>query len=186
MSSPSLTASQSALTTGTWAVDASHSSVGFSVRHLMISKVRGRFGAFTGTINIGENLLESSLEASVEMTSINTDDEGRDAHLRGVDFFDVENFPTMLFTSTSVTAKGDAYALAGNLTIKGVTKPAIFTLEFDGVSTDPWGNTKAGFSAEAEINRKDWGLGWNVALEAGGVVVGEKVKIQLDIEAARA
>jgi len=186
MSSSTLIPTEIHLTTGTWNVDASHSSVGFSVRHLMLSKVRGRFGAFTGTITVGENLLDSKLEASVEMTSVSTDDEGRDAHLRGADFFDVENFPTMSFTSTSLAVKGNNYELAGALTIKGVTKPATFVLEFEGVSADPWGNTKAGFTAEAEINRKDWGLEWNVALEAGGVLVGEKVKIQLDIEAAKA
>lgn len=174
------------LTAGTWAVDPSHSSVSFSVRHLMVSKVRGRFGAFTGTIEIGDDLLASSLQASVELTSVNTDDEGRDAHLRGADFFDVEQFPTMSFVSTGLTAKGDGYALSGDLTIKGVSRPVTFALDFEGVSTDPWGNTKAGFSAETEINRKEWGLEWNVALETGGLLVGEKVKIQLDIEAARA
>jgi polyisoprenoid-binding protein YceI len=185
MSSTSLTANESILAPGTWTVDASHSSVGFSVRHLMVAKVRGRFGAFTGTITIGENVLDSSLEASVDTTTINTDDEGRDAHLRGADFFDVENFPAMTLVSTSISPKGDDYLLNANLTIKGVTKPVTFVLEFDGVTTDPWGNTKAGFSAETEINRKDWGLDFNVALDAGGVLVGEKVKIQLDIEAAR-
>lgn len=173
------------LTAGTWAVDPSHSSVSFSVRHLMVSKVRGRFGAFTGTIVVGDDQLASSLHASVEMTSVNTDDEGRDAHLRGADFFDVERFPTMSFVSNALTAKGDSYDLSGDLTIKGVSRPVTFALEFEGVSTDPWGNTKAGFSAETEINRKDWGLEWNVALETGGLLVGEKVKIQLDIEAAR-
>lgn len=172
------------LTAGVWAVDPSHSAVSFSVRHLMVSKVRGRFGTFTGTITIGDDLNASSVEANVEMTSVNTDDEGRDAHLRGADFFDVEQFPTMSFVSTSLSAEGDSYALAGDLTIKGVARPVTFVLEFEGVSTDPWGNTKAGFSAETEINRKDWGLEWNVALETGGLLVGEKVKIQLDIEAA--
>ncbi len=185
MSSATLTPTQSGLAVGTWNVDPSHSNVGFSVRHLMVAKVRGRFGAFTGTITITDNLLDSSLQASIDTTSVNTNDEGRDAHLRGADFFDVETFPTMSFTSTSLTAKGDAYNLTGDLTIKGVTKPATFVLEFEGVSTDPWGNTKAGFSAETEINRKDWGLDFNVALDTGGVLVGEKVKIQLDIEAAR-
>ena len=174
------------LTPGAWAVDPSHSAVSFSVRHLMVSKVRGRFGAFTGTFVIGDDLLASSLQASVEMTSVNTDDEGRDAHLRGPDFFDVEQFPTMSFVSTALVATGGNYALTGDLTIKGVSHVVTFALEFEGVSVDPWGNTKAGFSAEAEINRKDWGLEWNMALETGGLLVGEKVKIQLDIEAARA
>ncbi|CAB4883018.1 unannotated protein [freshwater metagenome] len=179
------TAIPSVLTPGVWAVDPSHSSVSFAVRHLMVSKVRGRFGAFTGTLTVGENVADARLEASVEMASITTGDQGRDAHLTGAEFFDVEQFPSMTFNSTALTVAGDGYALAGDLTIKGVVRPVTFALEFEGVSTDPWGNTKAGFSAEAEINRKEWGLEWNVALETGGVLIGEKVKIQLDIEAAR-
>ena len=174
------------IATGVWTIDPAHSTVGFSVRHLMVSKVRGRFGAFTGTITIADNALESGLDASVEMTSVDTGDAGRDGDLRGADFLDVETFPTVTFASTSLKAVGGNYALAGNLTIKGVTKPVTFALEFDGVATDPWGNIKAGFSATAEINRKDWGTEWNAVLEAGGVLVGEKVKIQLDIEAAKA
>jgi polyisoprenoid-binding protein YceI len=174
------------ISTGVWTIDPAHSTVGFSVRHLMVSKVRGRFGAFTGTITIADNALESGLDASVEMASVDTGDAGRDGHLRGADFLDVETYPTMTFASTSLQAVDGHYALNGNLTIKGVAKPVTFALEFDGVATDPWGNTKAGFSATAEINRKDWGIEWNAALEAGGVLVGEKVKIQLDIEAAKA
>jgi polyisoprenoid-binding protein YceI len=117
---------------------------------------------------------------------VNTGDANRDGHLQSPDFFDVAQFPTMTFTTTSLEADGDDYLLHGDLTIKGVTRPVTFELEFEGVATDPWGNTKAGFSAEAEINRKEWGLEWNVALEAGGVLVGEKIKIQLDIQAVRA
>jgi polyisoprenoid-binding protein YceI len=174
------------LTPGTWNVDPSHSTVGFVARHLMVTKVRGRFTSFTGSLVIADDPLQSSVTASVDMASVATGDEGRDGHVKGADFFDVEQFPTMSFTSTSITPNGGDYVLAGDLTIKGVTNPVTFDLEFDGVNTDPWGNTKAGFTAETEINRKDWGLEWNVALETGGLLVSEKIKIQLDIQAAKA
>jgi polyisoprenoid-binding protein YceI len=175
-----------ALTPGTWNVDAGHSSVGFVVRHLMVAKVRGVFTDFSGSITVAADPLQSTLEATVQMASISTRDEGRDGHLRGGDFFDVEQFPTMSLVSTGIESAGRNYVLHANLTIKGITRAVDFTLEFDGVATDPWGNTKAGFTAETEINRKEFGLEWNVALEAGGVVVGEKVKIQLEIEALKA
>jgi polyisoprenoid-binding protein YceI len=174
------------LTPGTWTVDPAHSSVGFVARHLMISKVRGSFRSFAGTVTIGEDPLASTVEATVELASVSTGDDGRDAHLRGADFFDVENNPTMTFRSSGVRLDGNDYLLDGDLTIKGVTEPVTFELEFDGVNRDPWGNEKAGFSASTEINRKDFGLTWNVALETGGVVVGEKVKIVLDVQAVKA
>jgi polyisoprenoid-binding protein YceI len=151
----------------------------------MVSKVRGSFTSFTGTVTIAENPAASSVQATVDTVSLSTGDDGRDAHVRGADFFDVENFPTMSLASTGLQAKGDRYVLNANLTIKGVTKPVSFDLEFDGIATDPWGNIKAGFAAEAEISRKDFGLEWNVALEAGGVLVGDKVKLQLDIQVVR-
>ena len=176
----------SALTPGTWTVDTSHSTVGFTARHLMISKVRGHFGSFSGRLTITEDPLQSSVEASVDLASVDTHDEGRDAHLRGEDFFAVEQHPTMTFVSTGVKEKGGDYALLGDLTIKGVTRPVEFDLEFDGVSADPWGGTRAGFTARTEINRKDWGMDFNVALDTGGVLVGEKVKIELEIEAIKA
>ncbi len=176
----------SALTPGTWTVDAGHSNVAFSVRHLMVAKVRGRFTDFAGTITVAEDALQSKVDAVVKMASVNTDDEGRDGHLRSDDFFATDQFPEMTLATTAISAKGSDYVLHANLTIKGVTRPVDFALEFDGVATDPWGNTKAGFTAEAEINRKEWGLEWNVALEAGGVLVGEKVKITLEIEALKA
>jgi polyisoprenoid-binding protein YceI len=175
-----------ALTAGSWNVDAGHSTIGFVVRHLMVAKVRGQFTDFTGSITVADNPLESKVEATVQMASISTRDEGRDGHLRSGDFFDVEQFPTMSLVSTGIDAVGSEYVLHTQLTLKGVTKAVDFALQFDGVATDPWGNTKAGFTAEAEINRKDWGMEWNVALEAGGFVVGEKVKIQLEIEALKA
>ena len=172
-----------ALPPGTWTVDASHSNITFVARHLVVAKVRGRFIDFSGSITIAEDRLQSTLEATVQATSVNTEDEGRDGHLRSADFFDVENHPTWTLVSTGIEAKGSNYVLHTNLTIKGTTKPVDFALEFEGVANDPWGNTKAGFTAEAEINRKDWGLEWNVALETGGVLVGEKVKIVLEVEA---
>ncbi len=175
-----------ALTPGTWTVDAGHSTIGFVVRHLVVAKVRGHFNEFAGTITIADDPLASKVEASVKAASIDTRDEGRDGHLRGGDFFDVENFPEWTLVSTGLTAKGSDYVLHADLTIKGITKSVDFALEFDGVAVDPWGNTKAGFTAETEISRKDFGLSWNVALEAGGFVVGDTVKIILEIEALKA
>lgn len=174
-----------ALTPGTWTVDAGHSTIGFVVRHLVVAKVRGQFTDFSGTLTIAEDRLQSTVEATVQATSIDTRDEGRDAHLRGADFFDVENSPTWALVSTGIEAAGSGYVLHANLTIKGVTRKVDFALEFDGVATDPWGNTKAGFTAETEISRKDYGLEWNVALEAGGFLVGDNVKIVLEIEALK-
>jgi polyisoprenoid-binding protein YceI len=174
------------LTPGTWNIDASHSSVSFVARHLMITKVRGSFTGFSGAITVAADRLASAVHASIDLTTISTGDEGRDGHLKSGDFFDVEKFPTMTFASTGVTDKGDHYVLTGDLTIKGVTKSVDLDLEFEGVNTDPWGNNKAAFSATGEINRKDWGLEWNVALETGGVLVSEKIKLELDIQAVKA
>lgn len=175
-----------ALTPGTWTVDASHSNIGFSVRHLMVAKVRGRFADFAGTITVADDRLASKVEATVQAASIDTRDEGRDGHLRSADFFDVEQFPAWTLVSTGIEAEDDDdFVLHTQLTIKGVTKAVDFELEFDGVAVDPWGNTKAGFTAEAEIDRREFGLEWNAVLEAGGVLVGEKVKITLEIEALK-
>ena len=171
---------------GTWTIDPSHSEVGFSVRHLMVSKVKGNFETFSGTIVIGEDPLASSVTAEVDLNSINTRDAQRDGHLRSADFFEVETHPTLTFASTSVRPSGSDFVVTGDLTIKGTTKSVELALEFNGVHPDPWGGTRAGFSAETEINRKDWGLEWNVILETGGALVGEKIKIQLEIEAVQA
>ena len=176
----------SALTAGTWNVDPSHSSVGFTARHLMITKVRGSFKSFSGTITVAADPLQSKVEATVEVGSVDTGDVNRDGHLKSGDFFELEKYPTMKLVSTGIVTKGSNYVLNGNLTIKGVTKSVPFDLEFDGVNTDPWGNVKAGFTATAEINRKDWGMEWNAALETGGVVVSEKIALTLDIQAVRA
>jgi len=159
-----------------------------AVAHTIVAgaKVRGNFASFAGSITIAEDQVASKVEATVDVASITTGDAGRDGHLLSADFFAVEQFPTWSLVSTSITPQGDHYLLNTDLTVKGVTKPVTFALEFEGVATDPWGNTKAGFTAETEISRKDFGLEWNVALETGGVLVGDKVKIQLDIQAVQA
>ena len=168
---------------GVWTVDTSHSEVGFTARHLMVSKVRGRFTDYSATVTVAPNVLDSTVEAVVQLESVETRDEKRDAHLKSADFFHVEEHPTMSFTSTGIREHGSDFYLDGDLTIRGTTRPVTFDLEFNGVATTPWGGRSAGFSAETEINRKDWGLEWNVALESGGVLVSEKVKIALEIEA---
>ena len=167
---------------GTWNVNASHSEVGFSARHLMVSKVRGQFKDFAAIVTIAQPFERSTVEATVQLASIDTNSSDRDAHLRSADFFDVENNPAMTFTSTKVTND----SLEGDLTIKGITKAVSFDLEFAGISADPWGGTRAGFEATTEINRKDFDLTWNVAIEGGGVLVGEKVKIALDVQLVQA
>ena len=167
---------------GTYQLDAAHKRVGFVVRHLMVSKVRGHFGTFNGVVTIAENPLESRVEATVDTTSITTNDEGRDQHLRSADFFEVEKYPTMTLRSSGVEQRGSDFVLHADLTIRGITRQVELDLEFDGVANDPWGGTRAGFTASTEISRKDFGLEWNAALETGGVVVGDKVKIVIEAE----
>lgn len=183
----------SALTPGTWTVDPAHSTIGFVARHLMITKVRGRFTDFSGSLEIAENPLQSHVVATVNLASVDTGDAGRDAHLRNADFFDLDDSsgtaggsPTMTFVSSGIKDDDGDYVLFGDLTVNRVTRQVEFALEFDGVNGDPWGGTRAAFSAETEINRKDFGLEWNVALETGGVLVSDKVKVQLDIQAVKA
>ena len=168
---------------GTWTIDPSHSEVGFSVRHLMVAKVKGTFEAFEGTITIAEDALQSSVTAEVDLASINTRDEQRDGHLKTADFFEVENHPKLTFTSTSVAPKGSDFEVTGDLTIKGTTKPVVLELEFNGVHPDPWGGTRAGFSAETEISRKEFGVDFEIPMDGGGVVVGDKIKVVLEVEA---
>jgi polyisoprenoid-binding protein YceI len=170
---------------GTWAIDPVHSEVSFVVRHMMVSKVRGRFDKFDGTIVTAENPLDSTVTATVDVSSINTGQEQRDAHIRSADFFEAEKHPTMTFTSTGVRAEGDHYLLDGDLTIRGVTKPVTFTLEVSGFGPDAYGGTRAGFSATTEINRHDFGVSFNGPIPGvpGGVAVSDKVTITLEAEA---
>ena len=171
---------------GTYNLDPAHSEVGFEVRHMMISKVRGAFTVKSATIVLPENVLEASVTASADAASLGTNDEGRDQHLRSADFFDVENHPALTFASTGVRHENGEFYVDGDLTIKGVTRPVTFELELGGFGTDPWGNYKAGATAKATINREDFGLTWNAALETGGVLVGKDVKITLDLQGALA
>ena len=167
---------------GTWVLDPSHSEVTFSVRHMMISKVRGTFGVKAATIEAPENPLEAKVTATVDVTSIDTKVEGRDQHLRSADFFDTETYPTIEFVSTGVRLEGDKFLVDGDLTIRGITKPVTFDFDFGGFGNDPWGNYKAGATAKTVINREDFGLTWNAALETGGVLVGKDVTIELDLQ----
>ena len=172
--------------TGTWDLDPSHSEVGFSVRHLMVSKVRGRFEDFSGTIVTADRPEDSSVEATIALESIDTSSPDRDAHLRSADFFHVEEHPKMTYRSTAIRADGDSWIIDGNLTLHGVTRPVPLVLELNGLLPEsPFGDTRVGFSARGEINRDDFGISFNMPLEGGGVVVGNKVQISLEIEAVR-
>jgi polyisoprenoid-binding protein YceI len=168
---------------GTWDIDASHSDVSFTVRHMMVSKVRGRFGAFSGEIVTSEDLSSSSVTATIDASTIDTNNEQRDGHIRSADFFDVENHPQWTFRSTALRADGDDFALDGELTIKGVTRPVTLALEINGFGPDAWGGTRAGFSATTTIDRNDFGVDIKMPLDGGGVVVSDKVQISLEIEA---
>lgn len=169
----------------TWNIDAAHTNLSFSVKHLMVSKVRGIFTDFEGTIEGNpEELSSSKIQFKVDMNSIDTNNEGRDDHLRSADFFETEKYPNMTFTSTKIEkTAGAKYDVTGDLTIKDVTKPVTFHAEFEGKAVDPWGNEVVGFTVNGEIDRKDFGLTWNQTLETGGVVVGESIKITIELEA---
>jgi polyisoprenoid-binding protein YceI len=171
------------LVAGSWTIDADHSDVSFSVRHLMVSKVRGQFTRFEGAIRIADAPAESSVEATIDMSSIDTRNDDRDSDLRSANFFDVERYPTMTYRSTGVRPVGDGYAVSGELSLHGVTRPVELTLEFNGVSLDTSGGTRAGFSATTEINRRDFGIDISLPLDGGGVVVGDKVKVFIEVEA---
>ncbi|GAB4439146.1 MAG: YceI family protein [Chloroflexi bacterium OHK40] len=168
----------------TWVIDASHSSVEFVARHMMISKVRGRFNNFTGTVQFDEqNPANSSVNVQIEAASIETRDEKRDGHLKSPDFLDVANHPYITFVSKRVEVVDDSHGkIIGDLTIRGVTREVVLDAEYNGQALSPWGTTSAGFNASTRINRKDWGLNWNVALETGGVLVGEEVTIEIELE----
>ncbi|CRZ18199.1 YceI family protein [Mycolicibacterium neworleansense] len=172
------------LTAGTWAIDPVHSSINFSVRHLMVSKVRGSFQTFSGAITVAEDGTPS-VSATIDVNSIDTRNEQRDAHVRSADFFDAENYPTATFVSTGVRPDGDDYIVDGDFTLKGVTKPVALKLEFNGVNPGMGQGAVAGFEASVVLNRKDFGIDIDMPLETGGTVVGDKVTITLEIEALK-
>ena len=173
--------------TGTWAIDTAHSRLGFSVRHAGIATVRGSFTGFEGELVLdGATPANSKATATVQTDTFTTGNEQRDGHIKSADFLEVETYPTVTFASTEVRPDGDDYVLVGDLTIRGVTRPVEIAVEVEGQAVDPFGNTRVGFSGETQINRKDFGLTWNAALETGGVLVGDKVKITLDISAVKA
>lgn len=176
-----------AATTGTWAIDPTHTTIGFSVRHAMVAKVRGRFTEFEGSFTLdGANPAASSATLLAQTASITTENADRDAHLKSADFLNVEANPSLAFTSTAVRQTADdEFVVTGDLSVNGVTKSVDIEFELLGVSQDPWGGTRIGFEGETKISRKDFGLTWNVALEAGGVLVGDEVKISLDVEAVK-
>ncbi|MEV4117456.1 YceI family protein [Micromonospora sp. NPDC049645] len=173
-------------TAGTYALDVAHKRVGFVARHMMVSKVRGEFNEATATITVAEDPLQSSVVATIQAASVDTTQADRDAHLRSPEFLDAEKFPTLEFRSTGVKSRsGSEFVLAGELTIKDVTRPVELAVEFEGVGRSPFGQDIFGFSASTEIDREEFGLTWNVALETGGVLVSRKIKIEIEGEAVR-
>lgn len=180
------TTTQTARTT--WKIDPVHSHIEFSVRHLMITTVKGRFTGVDGTVAIDEaDVTDSTVDVRIDASTIDTREPQRDAHLRSADFLDVEKFPHLTFKSTRITGrKGDEFTLVGDLTIHGVTREVALSVTDEGRGKDPWGGERAGFSASTKINRKDYGLTWNQALETGGVLVGDEVKIHLELQFVKA
>lgn len=171
----------------TWAIDPTHSEIAFKVKHLMISNVKGSFSEFSGLVSTdGDDFSTAEISFQINPASINTGVGDRDGHLKSADFFDVENFTEITFTSGKLAKTGgDEFELTGDFTIKGVSQTIKLDVEFGGLMTDPWGNEKAGFTLNGKINRKDFGLTWNAALEAGGVLVGEEIRISADVELAK-
>jgi polyisoprenoid-binding protein YceI len=171
---------------GTYVLDPSHSQLGFVARHAMVTKVRGSFNDVSGSATVdGANPSESSLSVTVQAASVDTRNEGRDAHLRSADFFDAEQYPELTFVGTGFAVDGDEVTVSGDLTIKGVTHPVTIPFEFQGAATDPFGNQRIGFEGSVVVNRKDWNLNWNAALEAGGVLVSEKVTLEFEVSAIK-
>lgn len=168
---------------GTWALDSAHSEIGFAARHMMVSKVRGNFQTFAGTITTTPNPLDSHAEAQIDLSSISTGDEQRDNHLRGSDFFDVEANHKMTYRSERIRLNGDDLAVEGELTIRGISKPITLNVELGGIGPDPYGGTRLGLTATGVINRSDFGVNWNAVIEGGGVVISDKVTIHIEVEA---
>ena len=176
------------MTTNNWNIDTVHSGINFSVRHMVVSKVRGRFAKFSGELAIDDDdLTRSSVNVAIDAASIDTGSAQRDTHLRSADFFDVEAFPELRFRSTRIDKRGDdRYAVVGQLTIRDVTREVSLDVEYGGRARDPWGNERLGFVATARVDRKDFGLKWNQALETGGVLVGDRIDIELELQGVRA
>ncbi len=186
-----MTASSTATTipgyvAGTWTIDPVHSEIGFSVRHVMVSKVRGRFTNFSGQIVTAEDPFKSSATAEIDLKSISTGSDQRDEHIRSADFFEVETYPTMTYRSTSARFEDGNYVLDGDLTLKGVTRRVPLILELNGFGPDPFGGTRAGFTGTGELNRRDFNVNFNAPMQNGGVVVADKITLHLEIEAVLA
>jgi polyisoprenoid-binding protein YceI len=169
----------------TWIIDPGHAEVGFAGRHFGLTRIRGRFTAVAGTIVIAEEPAESSVEVVIEMASVSSGDQARDDHLRSVDFFDVDRYPTATYRSTSVGRFGSSADLAGELTIKDVTQPVHLDVDYLGHAVDPWGNDRAVFRASGRLNREEWGLTWNMLLEAGGLLVSKEINLEIEVELLR-
>ena len=174
------------LTTGVWEPDLAHSSVEFVVRHLGLSKVRGRFGVYSASLTVGDDLADTSLSATVDLSSVDTGNADRDGHLQSADFFNVETHPKMTFVSTGIAERGDDYVLSGDLTVNGTQRPVTFDVELTGLATGPDGNPRAGFSATAELSRKDFGIKFDAPLGADAVLVADKIRVELEIQLVQA
>jgi polyisoprenoid-binding protein YceI len=181
----SITATELGIATGTWNIDAAHSEVSFKIRHLM-SKVRGTFDKFSGSIEVAGDITSSKAVAEIDVTSVDTRNADRDAHIRSKDILGTEEHQNLTFATTGVRAEGGEYFVDGTLTVKGVSKPVTLTVEFNGVGQDPWGGTRAGFTATTEISRKEYGIEFNVPLQGDKALLGDKVEIQLEIQAVHA
>ncbi|MDA8081227.1 MAG: YceI family protein [Actinomycetota bacterium] len=179
-------ASELSIEPGVWNIDPTHSAIEFTARHLVVTKVRGSFTGFSASIEIAEDLTQSKISAEIDVASVSTGEGERDGHLKSADFFDVEKYPKITFNSTKITPASNKYALTGDLTIHGTTRSITLDLEFNGVSKDPWGNTRSGYTATGEISRKDFGMEWNVPLEGSGVLVSDKIQLSLEIQLIKA
>lgn len=165
-----------------WTIDSAHSEIGFKVKHMMFTNVKGHFNDYSAAIDFNDDLKDANLQFEAKINSITTNNADRDNHLKSPDFFDMDQYPTLNFKSTKIEGNGNDYEITGDLTIKGITKPVKLNAEFSGLMTDPWGNTKIGLNIDGKINRKDFGLTYNAALETGGVLVGEDVNLNAEIQ----
>ena len=174
------------LPVGTWTFDKTHTALTFIARHMMVTKVRGTFPSFEGSVEVAENLSDSKVDVAIDVSTVTTGAPDRDAHLISPDFFDAASYPNIRFVSTDIREEDGQWLMTGDLTIKDVTRPVILDVIFEGTNTNPWGKTVAGFSASAEVDREEWGLTWNLALETGGVLLSKKVKLEIETELVKA